>query len=66
MNRGVSRCLNQRRRLKIFNFFRPLAAAVKKLLGNRRRRLKNFHFFFDCRRRRLENVLFLAAAAEIF
>jgi hypothetical protein len=45
MSRGVSRCLDQWRRLKIFNFFRPSAVAVKKLSGNRRR-LKFFDNFF--------------------
>jgi hypothetical protein len=45
--RGVSRRLSRRRRLKIFNLFRPLAAAAKKLLGNRRRRLENFNFFLS-------------------
>jgi hypothetical protein len=44
MTRGVSRRLSRRRRLKIFNFFRPSAAAAKKLLGNRRRRLEIFWF----------------------
>jgi hypothetical protein len=48
INRGVSRHLSRRRRrLKIFNFFRPSAAAAKKLLDNRRRRLGNFNFFLS-------------------
>jgi hypothetical protein len=53
MYRGVSRRLSRRRRLKIFNSFRPSAAAAKKLLANRRRR-------------RLEIFWFSASAAEIF
>jgi len=51
VTRGISRRLSRRRRLKFFNFFRPSAAAAKKLLGNRRR---------------LEIFLFSASAAEIF
>jgi hypothetical protein len=43
-DRAVSRCLSRRRRLEIFNFFRPSMAADKKLLANRRR-LGNFNFF---------------------
>jgi hypothetical protein len=31
--RGVSRCLSRRRRLEIFNFFCPSAAAATKLLA---------------------------------
>ncbi len=46
-NRGVSRRLSRRQRLKIFNFFCLSAAAAKKLLGNRRRRLENFNFFLS-------------------
>ncbi len=63
--RGVSRRLSRRRRLEIFNFFRPSAAAAKKLLDNRRRRLRDFNFFlfvggggwklFGSRRRRLKS-----------
>jgi hypothetical protein len=45
--RGVSRRFSRRRRLKIFNFFRSSAAAVKNLLGNRRWRLGNFNFFLS-------------------
>jgi hypothetical protein len=70
MIRGVSRPFSRRRRLEIFNFFRPSAAAVEKLFGNRRRRLGNFNFFlsvggggleaFRSRRRRLE-IFWLSA-----
>ncbi len=45
--RGVSRRFSRRRRLEIFNFFRPSAAAVKKPSGNQRRRLRNFNFFLS-------------------
>jgi len=34
-------------RPEILNFFRPSAAAAKKLSGNRRRRLGNFNFFLS-------------------
>jgi hypothetical protein len=44
-SRSVSRCFDQRRRLRIFNFFRSSAAAVKKPSGNWRQRLKNVQFF---------------------
>jgi hypothetical protein len=60
-SRGVSRRLSRRRRrLKIFNFFRPSAAAAKKLLGNRWRRLETFGLggsgwkFFGSQRQRLK------------
>jgi hypothetical protein len=58
--RGVSRRLSRRRRrLKIFNFLRPSAAAAKKLLGNGRRRLETF-----CSRR--QRLKFFTDLLKIF